>query len=74
VKGLVKEKTKNVTEKMIIELIKRSLEVKYNVNLIKFDVETLILHKKKVRRDLFKKFQLKLTDKVNIKKKDITKM
>ena len=73
-KGLVKEKTKNVTEKMIIELIKRSLEVKYNVNLIKFDVENLILNKKKVRSDLFKKFQLKLTDKVNIKKKDITKM
>ena len=59
---------------MIIELIKRSLEVKYNVNLIKFDVENLILNKKKVRSDLFKKFQLKLTDKVNIKKKDITKM
>ena len=59
---------------MIIELIKRSLEVKYNINLIKFDVENLIANKKKVRSDLLQKFQIKLTDKVNIKKKDITKM
>jgi len=63
-----------VTIKQIVQLINRSLEIKYNIDLIKFDVENLVINKKKVRSDLLTKFQNKLTDKVNINKKDIQKM
>jgi hypothetical protein len=69
-----KVKAEEVSMSKIIQLINRSLEVKYNINLLKFDVEHLIVNKKKVRSDLLTKFQKKLTDKVNVKQKDINKM
>ena len=59
---------------MVIELINRSLTDKYNVDLQKFDVSNLIENKRKVRLDLLQKFQNKLSQKVNVKKKDINKM
>lgn len=69
-----KVKAEEVSMSKIIQLINRSLEVKYNINLLKFDVEHLMVNKKKVRSDLLTKFQKKLTDKVNVKQKDINKM
>lgn len=54
-KGLVtagRERAPEVTVDAVVELIGRSLSEQYNVNLSKFDVETHIKYKRRVRADL----------------------
>ena len=69
------KKTKvDISVDAVIELINRSLEEQYNINLSKFDVNNLIKYKRRVRADLIQKFQHKLGHKVNHLKKDINKI
>ena len=51
------KKTKvDISVDAVIELINRSLEEQYNINLSKFDVNNLIKYKRRVRADLIQKF------------------
>jgi hypothetical protein len=52
--------TNEVNVSGVIQILKQSLETKYNVNSLKFDVDTLINKHGRVRSDLLEKLMNKI--------------